>query len=473
MTKKSYKILGKTITNAFVERTGGLIFTSGPTIETLMKDMDRLYKEDGMGSVANFVMEGIEDDDIAKFDGARDYLIETMRVSKNDDPSVRKYFQMAIKLTGLGHMDMFIHFNKSQTLLLDGLFNKYSITEHQDVQELLFDAENPSPRPILTRDGIKSFLAEHNIDYTEQELDEFIELAKFEDSEFGKDKIGQIEFYHNIHSHYVFSEDHNTSLLRKICNSAYGGSEDKEKREAMKRCVDRTVKILEVADRLNVIVNVDAEQTYIQKTLDSLTRQMQTKFHRDREAFIMNGYQSYLKATPEHIKLEIERCRRADIAFGLKIVRGAYMNEERRLASKKNYESPIWETIEDTHESYNLNIKNCMNNLDPIKDKILVASHNVDSCNIAKALMKQNNLDSSSVCFGQLKGFSDSLTYSLKDQGYNVIKYLPYGPTNYLIPYLLRRGHESKEVMREHLFLDDISDEIRARLHLRKKPRPA
>jgi proline dehydrogenase len=63
--------------------------------------------------------------------------------------------------------------------------------------------------------------------------------------------------------------------------------------------------------------------------------------------------------------------------------------------------------------------------------------------------------------FGQLKAFSDSLSFSLANEGYNVCKYLPYGPTEFLVPYLIRRGQESKQVVREHLFLNELTDELK------------
>jgi proline dehydrogenase len=96
-----------------------------------------------------------------------------------------------------------------------------------------------------------------------------------------------------------------------------------------------------------------------------------------------------------------------------------------------------------------------------------MGTHNVNSAERAKQIIDRRGLTKQSVGFGQLKGFSDSLTYSLADQGYMVLKYLPYGPTEYLIPYLIRRGYESKQVMREHLFLSDISNEIKDRFRLK------
>ena len=88
----------------------------------------------------------------------------------------------------------------------------------------------------------------------------------------------------------------------------------------------------------------------------------------------------------------------------------------------------------------------------------------MESWNLAKTIIQEKKVPNSSYCFGQLKGFSDSLTFSLAEQGINILKYLPYGPTEFLIPYLMRRGQESKQVMREHLFLDEISKEIGHRL---------
>lgn len=93
-----------------------------------------------------------------------------------------------------------------------------------------------------------------------------------------------------------------------------------------------------------------------------------------------------------------------------------------------------------------------------------MGTHNFNSCEKAKRIIDKRGLTKDHVGFGQLKGFSDTLTYSLADQGYMALKYLPYGPTEFLIPYLIRRGHESKQVMREHLFLNDISKEIWKRI---------
>ncbi len=124
------------------------------------------------------------------------------------------------------------------------------------------------------------------------------------------------------------------------------------------------------------------------------------------------------------------------------------MNEERRLAQAGSYDSPVHETIEDTHSCYNTNLKLLAENL-KAKDRFFIGSHNLESVDIAKNLIVKHNLNDGRVTFGQLKGFSDQITGSLANEGFKVAKYLPYGPTDTVMPYLVRRGQESRQVLRE------------------------
>jgi len=166
----------------------------------------------------------------------------------------------------------------------------------------------------------------------------------------------------------------------------------------------------------------------------------------------MNGYQQYLKRMRETIPFEIATSQELGYNLGIKLIRGAYMNEERELAQQNHYESPVWDTVEDTHACYNDNLKLIMDNL--TKDSLLlVASHNVDSVQIAQDKIAELGIKNGQVRFAQLKGFSDQLTVKLsQNQDLKVYKYLPYGPTETVMPYLIRRGQESKQVLREQEF---------------------
>lgn len=444
LAKKSYKVFGKSFTNSIIENTGGEVFTAGPTIKTLTDDAERFYTDHGLWSCGNYVLEGIETDDVRTFDNAKDYLIKSLDLYADGKP----YCHLAIKLTGLGHMDMFKIYDKAQSLLLTEMFGKYS------------QQEAGSEWKVLHRSGVEQFLKDQKIEYTTADVDEFFELAKSKNSKFPKSQIGEVEFYHNVHAHYVYTKQHETKIISRICDKV---GLTQSIREAIVRLQNRFEAIIQKSQETKSLLFVDAEQTYIQRALDSLTNQFNTKYHKDNLAFILNGYQSYLKAVPRRVRLEYARCREMDIGCGIKLIRGAYMEEERRLAKQFNYESPVWDTIEDTHKSYNTNLDFILNNLDADRDFLLVGSHNTESCLFGKKIIKEKGLTNKNVIFGQLKGFSDSLSFSLAKDGVTALKYLPYGPTEYLIPYLMRRGLESKTVMREHLFLHDIMDEIKSR----------
>ena len=167
----------------------------------------------------------------------------------------------------------------------------------------------------------------------------------------------------------------------------------------------------------------------------------------------MNGYQCYLKRMTSVIEQEVACANKLGYNLGIKLIRGAYMNEERTLAQANGMESPIWNTVEDTHACYNKSMEHIIEGLPDEDSQLFVASHNQDTIDLAKNLLDQTNLkDTECVRFGQLQGFSDQITSTLAAEGYYVYKYLPFGPTDQVMPYLVRRGQESKQVLREQKF---------------------
>ena len=108
--------------------------------------------------------------------------------------------------------------------------------------------------------------------------------------------------------------------------------------------------------------------------------------------------------------MEIDASKQNGFNLGIKLIRGAYMNEERELAASKGYESPIWDTLEETHKCYNDNMQHVIRNMKQT-DMMLVASHNMDSCEIAQRMIEDTDLKRKErVVFGQLRGFSDNVT---------------------------------------------------------------
>lgn len=172
--------------------------------------------------------------------------------------------------------------------------------------------------------------------------------------------------------------------------------------------------------------------------------------------------QMYTKSSRGRLELDVELANRENFTFAAKLVRGAYMVSERKRAEEMGYVSPIHETLEDTHESYNGGVKFLLNKLGQYQEAtgesvtsatspivFMVASHNRDSVIRTIEEMDRNNVMARAgvVHFGQLFGMQDQLSYTLGRNGYSIYKYLPYGMIDEVIPYLLRRAQENSSVL--------------------------
>ncbi|KAJ3299972.1 hypothetical protein HDU76_006185 [Blyttiomyces sp. JEL0837] len=162
----------------------------------------------------------------------------------------------------------------------------------------------------------------------------------------------------------------------------------------------------------------------------------------------------YLKDSLDRLKTDLDRFERNGKSFGLKIVRGAYMVSERERATEMSYPSPIHENLADTHKSYNSAIDLLISTAAKSGPKskslqFIVASHNKDSVQRAVARMGEIGIkgDSGEVGFAQLMGMQDGTTFALAENGFKAYKYIPYGPIDVTIPYLLRRAQENSAVL--------------------------
>ena len=237
---------------------------------------------------------------------------------------------------------------------------------------------------------------------------------------------------------------------------------DDEKAE-WQRVVNRLIKICEAAQRNNVGVLVDAEETWIQDPVDALTMQMMQKYNTTK-VVVYNTIQLYRHDRLQFLKESFDAAQRGNFVLGAKLVRGAYMEKERRRASALNYPSPIQPDKKSSDKDYNAAVEFCIQNLDRIF--LIVASHNEYSNLYATQLLQQNNLplNHNHVHFSQLYGMSDNITFNLAKAGCSVSKYLPFGPLKDVVPYLMRRAQENSSVSgqtgRE---LDLIKKEIKRR----------
>ncbi|XP_067910977.1 proline dehydrogenase 1, mitochondrial-like [Heterodontus francisci] len=214
----------------------------------------------------------------------------------------------------------------------------------------------------------------------------------------------------------------------------------------MKRMLQRMDVLAKEALATGVRLMVDAEQTYFQPAISRLILEMQRKFN-TKKPVIFNTYQCYLKEAYDNVSMDVELSRRENWHFGAKLVRGAYMAQERKRAKEIGYEDPINKTYEDTNAMYH----RCLDYiLDEIKvnrkANVMVASHNEQT--IAYTLHRMHDLGlhplAKKVYFGQLLGMSDQISFPLGQAGYPVYKYVPYGPVEEVLPYLSRRAQENR-----------------------------
>lgn len=161
---------------------------------------------------------------------------------------------------------------------------------------------------------------------------------------------------------------------------------------------------------------------------------------------VYNTYQMYRHDMLQRLKDAHRAAQEKGYFLGAKLVRGAYMEKERERAAKKGYQSPIQPDKGSTDRDYNAALKYCMENIDSIA--LVSGSHNEDSNLMLTELIAAKGLDEKDdrVYFAQLYGMSDNISFNLADAGYNVVKYVPYGPVEKVMPYLSRRAEENTSV---------------------------
>ncbi len=216
---------------------------------------------------------------------------------------------------------------------------------------------------------------------------------------------------------------------------------DDEKNEWAK-VEKRLEKICGAAYKNNVGVLIDAEESWIQKPVDTLSIKMMQKFNTTK-AVVYNTVQLYRVGQLKFLKDNFEASIKNNYKAGFKLVRGAYMEKERRRAEELNYASPIQADKSRTDADYNSALEFCIEHLDQLN--MIVASHNEYSNLYAVELIEkfQRPLNHANIHFSQLYGMSDNITFNLAKAGCAVSKYLPFGPIKDVIPYLMRRAQEN------------------------------
>jgi proline dehydrogenase len=232
------------------------------------------------------------------------------------------------------------------------------------------------------------------------------------------------------------------ALLEKV--SLYKVLETVEQEE-WNKVKERVFKICKLAFESNQCIFIDAEESWVQPAIDDLANANISQFNKQK-AIIYNTFQMYRHDRLEYLKESILAAKKNGYHLGAKLVRGAYMEKERKRADEQNYPSPVQADKISTDKDYNECVKFCVEHINHVA--LCAGTHNEDSSLMLVILMEQKNIQPSDkrIYFSQLYGMSDHISFNLSLNGYNVAKYVPYGPVKEVLPYLIRRAQENTSV---------------------------
>ncbi|HXS37058.1 MAG TPA: proline dehydrogenase family protein [Flavipsychrobacter sp.] len=218
-----------------------------------------------------------------------------------------------------------------------------------------------------------------------------------------------------------------------------------EENAEWERVYTRINEICKAAAEYDTMVLIDAEESWIQQPVDDLADAMMELYNKEK-AIVFNTFQLYRHDRLEFLKKSHEHAAEKNYLLGAKLVRGAYMEKERKRAAEKGYPSPIQPDKQGTDTDYNEAVVFCLKRLDQLA--VFIGTHNEKSCMEAVKYMQDHHIapNDPHVYFSQLYGMSDNISFNLAHAGYNVAKYLPYGPVRDVIPYLMRRAQENTSV---------------------------
>lgn len=276
--------------------------------------------------------------------------------------------------------------------------------------------------------GVEAMEGEHNFDNA---VPEFINAIKYA---AGKKHIPFIAIKITGFARF--------SLLEKIHTGADLAEEEEREYTRVRARINT---IVEAASLHKVGLLIDAEESWIQQPVDDLTDAMMARYNRG-EVIVYNTFQLYRHDRLVFLKESLARAEQGGYLLGAKLVRGAYMEKERRRAEEQNYQSPIQPNKEAADNDYNEAIHFCLDHINKLG--LFVGTHNEESTLLVVKEMAARHLPPNHprINFSQLYGMSDNITFNLAHGGYHVSKYLPYGPVKDVMPYLIRRAQENTSI---------------------------
>ena len=233
-----------------------------------------------------------------------------------------------------------------------------------------------------------------------------------------------------------------SKILQKVSENK---SLDNNEQGLYDKILSRFDTICNFAHKKGVKILVDAEESWIQDSIDEIVLRMMIKYNK-QESIVFNTSQMYRHDRLDYLKRLKDIAEKERFFIGIKLVRGAYIEKENKRAIKNNYRSPICDSKKLTDLNFNEGASFILSNLTIFS--LFSGTHNEESIYSIIDLMKSNKVNNSNqkVWFGQLYGMSDNISFNLANEGFNAIKYLPFGPIKEVIPYLIRRADENTSV---------------------------
>jgi proline dehydrogenase len=218
-----------------------------------------------------------------------------------------------------------------------------------------------------------------------------------------------------------------------------------EEQKEWNKVRERFETICKTAHDKDVVLLIDAEESWMQDAADELVEEMMIKYNKDK-AIVFNTLQMYRWDRLDYLKTLHEKAKIQGFHIGMKLVRGAYMEKENKRAEEHGYSTPICTSKQATDDNYDAAVDYMMKHIETMA--IFAGTHNEESSYKLMEMLKLNNItiNDQRIWFGQLYGMSDNISYNLASHEYNVAKYLPFGPVRDVMPYLIRRAEENTSV---------------------------
>nr|QBK46536.1 proline dehydrogenase [Philasterides dicentrarchi] len=411
---KSHKWLGGALTNAVINSSVGQVYTGGNTLENIYK-----IKKDLENKNVNLIINYCDE---AQHETPSEFHMD--RTAKLFVKSIEKAQEVnsniGVKYSGFCDPNLMKKINKVKIMQINMFKQLCSQNQLENAQ-------------VLNGKHLYDGMIASGLNITEYEFQDFLKeiLSKKDVTDISQVTISRIQWDCLVHPLYKDAAKNTNSVIQKMTMLT------EQEANLAKNIIMRLDMIYEAAAKKpSSRIYVDAEQSYLQYFIESISVQYQLQYNKE-EPMIFSTIQCYLKDSDHKLEQELQKQQEFGLKIGVKLVKGAYLNEEIKLDAKDN----INEGFQATSDCYDRVAKRAIATIGE-SNEVLIAVHNDENVQSIKQYMKINNVNRDRVQFAQLLGMADFLTYSLPNEGFKTSKYVPFGQTEIMIPYLCRRAYE-------------------------------